>query len=403
MAIPIEKQLEVIRRGTVDFVNEEELVAKLKRGKPLRIKAGFDPTAPDLHLGHTVVMQKLKQFQDLGHQVIFLIGDCTAQIGDPSGRNKVRPPLSAAEIATNLKTYIEQAAKILDVENVELRYNSEWLSTMNLADVLKLSAQYNVARMMEREDFRSRIQSGETLGIHEFMYPLLQGYDSVALEADVELGGSDQIFNLLVGRDLQRAYDQEPQAVLTMPLLVGLDGVQKMSKSYGNYVGITESPREIFGKLMSISDELMWNYYELLSDLSLEEIEELKEELVVGKLHPKLAKENLAMEIVARFHSEEAAIGARDEFECMFARKGKPNEIETKTIVAKDARIALVDVLVETGLCESKSDARRMLTQGAVKVDEVKIADRDATIATSGVVLVQVGKRRFAQVAFSGG
>ena len=327
MGILIDKQLEIIKRGAVDLVNEAELIEKLKKGRPLRIKAGFDPTSPDLHLGHTVLMQKLAQFQELGHTIVFIIGDFTSKIGDPSGRSATRPPLSDSEISANLKTYVEQASKILDMEKVELRYNSEWLAKMNFADVLKLASQYTVARMMEREDFKNRFAAGNPLGIHEFLYPLMQGHDSVAIKADVELGGTDQIFNLLMGRDLQREAKQEPQVVLTMPLLVGTDGVQKMSKSYGNYIGITDSPREMFGKIMSISDDLMWSYYELLSDLSLGEIKELKEELVVGKLHPKIAKENLAMEIIERFHSEEDAVSARDEFERVFAKKGRPDEI----------------------------------------------------------------------------
>ena len=264
--LSVEEQLSVIKRGAVDLVSEEELVAKLKKGRPLRVKLGFDPTAPDLHLGHTVVMQKLHQFQELGHQVVFLIGDFTSRIGDPSGRSAARPPLTEAEIKVNLKTYVEQAGKILDPDRIELVYNSQWLGAMSFMDVVKLAQHYTVARMMEREDFKTRFQAGDPLGVHEFLYPLMQGYDSVAVKADVELGGTDQIFNLLVGRDLQRAYGQEPQVVVTMPLLVGTDGVQKMSKSYGNYVGVSDSPREMFGKLMSISDDLMWTYYDLLSD-----------------------------------------------------------------------------------------------------------------------------------------
>ena len=314
----IEEQLKLIKRGSVDLVGEDELVEKLKENRPLRIKAGFDPTAPDLHLGHTVVMQKLRQFQDLGHKVIFLMGDYTAMIGDPSGRDETRPTLSEDLIKKNAETYVSQASKVLDIEEAEVRFNSEWLGTMSGPDFLRLASKYTIARMIERDDFKKRYTEGHPIRIHEFIYPLLQGQDSVALEADVELGGTDQIFNLLVGRELQKEDGQKPQVVLTMPLLVGIDGVQKMSKSYGNYIGITDSPREIFGKVMSISDELMWNYYELLSDLSLDEIEEMKEELVIGKLHPKIVKENLAMELVARFHSEDDAKNARDEFENIF-------------------------------------------------------------------------------------
>jgi tyrosyl-tRNA synthetase len=398
--IPIEEQLEVIKRGAVEVVSDEELVAKLKKGRPLRVKAGFDPTAPDLHLGHTVVMQKLRQFQELGHQVVFLIGDFTSRIGDPSGRSTARPPLSEEEIKVNLTTYVEQAGKILDSSKVELVHNSQWLGAMSFIDVVKLAQHYTVARMMEREDFKTRFQAGDPLGVHEFLYPLMQGYDSVAIKADVELGGTDQIFNLLVGRDLQRAYGQEPQVVLTMPLLVGTDGVQKMSKSYGNYVGITDAPREMFGKLMSISDDLMWTYYELLSDLSAKEIVELKEELVLGKLHPKIAKENFAMEIIERFHSEKDAEDARDEFERMFAKKGKPDEIDEKMIAATGDTITLVDAIVGAGLCPSKSEARRMIQQSAVEVDDARIEDIGAELSTKKGVLLKVGKRRFAKVSF---
>lgn len=401
MDILIDKQLETIKRGSVDLVNEAELIEKLKKGRPLRIKAGFDPTSPDLHLGHTVLMQKLAQFQELGHTIVFIIGDFTSKIGDPSGRSATRPPLSDSEISANLKTYVEQASKILDMEKVELRYNSEWLAKMNFADVLKLASQYTVARMMEREDFKNRFAAGSPLGIHEFLYPLMQGHDSVAVKADVELGGTDQIFNLLMGRDLQREAKQEPQVVLTMPLLVGTDGVQKMSKSYGNYIGITDSPRDMFGKIMSISDDLMWSYYELLSDLSLNEIKELKEELVVGKLHPKIAKENLAMEIIERFHSEEDAVSARDEFERVFAKKGRPDEIEEIKISTQNEKVFLVDLIVEAKLCPSKSEARRMISQHAVEVDEKKIDDIKNEISTKKNVMIKVGKRRFAKVVFS--
>ncbi len=398
--LSIEEQLQLIKRGSVELVNEEELIAKLKKGKPLRVKAGFDPTAPDIHLGHTVVMQKLKQFQDLGHQVVFLIGDFTAQIGDPSGRSAARPPLSSDEIKTNLKTYVEQAAKILDMERVELRHNSEWLGAMNFMDVVKLASQYTVARMMEREDFKKRYTAGDPLGVHEFLYPLMQGYDSVAIDADVELGGTDQIFNLLVGRDLQRAFQKEAQVVLTMPLLVGTDGVAKMSKSYGNYVGISESPQEMFGKIMSISDDLMWTYYELLSDLTIEEIEKMKEEVVVGQLHPKIAKESLAMELIERFHTNEEAVKAREEFERVFSKKQLPADIERKRVSRDGADKMLVDVIVEAGLCPSKSEARRMIQQRAVEVNGERVGDITLRISTEKETLVQVGKRRFAMVEF---
>lgn len=398
--LPIEKQLEIIKRGSVELVSEEELVAKLKKGKPLRVKAGFDPTAPDLHLGHTVVMQKLKQFQDLGHTVIFLIGDFTATIGDPSGRDETRPILTKDLIRKNAETYVAQASKIIDMSRAEVRYNSEWLEKMSLMDFVLLGSKQTVARVLERDDFKKRMQEGKDVTILEFYYPLFQAQDSVALEADIEIGGTDQIFNLLMGRTIQKRSSQEPQVVLTMPLLVGTDGVQKMSKSYGNYIGITEAPREIFGKLMSVSDDLMWSYYELLSDLSIKEINELKEELVLGRLHPKLAKENLAMEIIERFYSEQDAVDARDEFERIFAKKGRPDEIEEKKIKASGDDILLADVIVEAGLCPSKSEARRMIGQNAVEVDDKKVGDIKAKISTKKDAIIKVGKRRFAKVRF---
>lgn len=398
--MPIEKQLEIIKRGTVDLVNEEELVEKLKRDKPLRVKAGFDPTAPDLHLGHTVVMQKLKQFQDLGHTVIFLMGDFTARIGDPSGRDETRPMLDESVIMEHAKTYIAQANKILDMDRTEVRYNSEWLSKLTAEDLFKLTSHHTVARILERDDFKSRYSQGHPIQMHEFLYPMLQGYDSVALEADVELGGTDQIFNLLVGRQEQKVCGQEQQIVLTMPLLVGIDGVQKMSKTYENYVGITETPREIFGKMMSISDDLMWTYYELLSDLSLEEIEEMKERVLTGRLHPKVAKEGLAMEIIERFHSEEEAVAARDEFERIFKKKDVPDEIEEFNIRSEDDEVSLVDAMVESSLVGSKSEARRMIKQRAVEVDGRKVEDIEETLTADGENLLKVGKRRFAKVKF---
>lgn len=397
----IDKQLETIKRGAVHVVSEEELIAKLKTGEPLRVKAGFDPTAPDLHLGHTVVMQKLWQFQELGHKVIFLIGDFTATIGDPSGRDETRPILTKEIIRRNAETYIAQAGKIIDMNRAEVRYNSEWLEKMSFMDFVLLGSKQTVARVLERDDFKKRIQAGQDVTIMEFYYPLLQAQDSVALEADVELGGTDQIFNLLMGRTIQKRSNQEPQVVLTMPLLVGTDGVQKMSKSYGNYVGIADSPREMFGKLMSISDDLMWTYYELLSDLSSREIEELKEKLVVGKLHPKVAKENLAMEIIERFHSENDAINARDEFERVFSKKGRPDDIEERKIIVNTEKISLVEVIVEARLCPSKTEARRMIQQNAVEIDGAKIEDIAACVSTKKSFLLKVGKRRFAKVTFS--
>ncbi len=394
----VEEQLKVIKRGAVDLISEEELAKKLEKGTPLRVKAGFDPTAPDLHLGHTVVMQKLRQFQELGHKVIFLMGDYTAMIGDPSGRDETRPTLSEEVIKKNAQTYVKQASKVLNIEDAEVRFNSEWLGKMSGPDFLRLSSKYTIARMIERDDFKKRYTQGHPIRIHEFIYPLLQGHDSVVLKADVEIGGTDQIFNLLVGRELQKEEGQMSQVVLTMPLLVGTDGVQKMSKSYGNYIGINESPREIFGKLMSISDELMWRYYELLSDLSVDEIEELKSELVLGKIHPKVVKENLAMEIVARFHSEDLAIKARDEFEEIFSRKGRPDEIEEFSITCESC---LVDILSDLGLCSSKSDARRMISQGAVRLDDAKIDAIDFKMAKKGSCILQIGKRKFAKLIVS--
>lgn len=399
-SISVDNQIGTIRRGAVDIVSEEDLIARLKLGRPLRVKAGFDPTAPDLHLGHTVVMQKLRQFQELGHKVIFLIGDFTAQIGDPSGRNETRPMLTEEIIRTNAKTYIEQASKIIDMEDAEVRYNSEWLGKMSALEIAALGAKQTVARMLERDDFKTRMKEGRDITILEFYYPLLQAQDSVVLRADVELGGTDQIFNLLMGRTIQKRSGQEPQVVLTMPLLVGIDGVQKMSKSYGNYVGVADSPREIFGKIMSISDDLMWNYYELLSDLSIAEIRELQNECILGKHHPKLAKESLAMEIVERFHSGEDAQSARDEFERMFAKKGRPDEIEEKTIVATDDHMSVVDVIVNVEFCKSKSEARRMIEQRAVEIDDKRIVDINATISAGKGFLLKVGKRKFARVQF---
>jgi len=396
----IDEQLKIIKRGAVDLVSEDELVEKLKEGRPLRIKAGFDPTAPDLHLGHTVLMQKLRQFQDLGHKVIFLMGDFTTLIGDPSGRDETRPVLSDEIIRKNAETYVAQASKVIDMARAEVRYNSEWLGKMSAIDFARLGGMQTVARMLERDDFKKRMSEGRDITLLEFYYPLMQAQDSVVLEADVELGGTDQIFNLLMGRTIQKRSGQKPQIVLTMPLLVGTDGVQKMSKTYDNYIGITESPREMFGKVMSISDELMWNYYELLSDLSIEEIEELKEELLIGKLHPKIAKESLAMEIVQRFHSEKAAEGARDEFERMFAKKGKPDEIEKKILSTDSNKISIVNVITGVGFCKSKTEARRMIEQRAVEVDDQKITDINEAVSTGNDFLLKVGKRKFAKVGF---
>jgi len=388
-----EKQLDEIKRGSVELIGEAELKEKLKAGKPLRVKAGFDPTAPDLHLGHMVLIHKLRQFQDLGHQVIFLIGDFTASVGDPSGRSKTRPALTPDEIKANAKTYTDQAFKVLDRNKTEIRFNTEWLAKFTPTDFIKLTSQYTVARLLERDDFGKRLKEQQPLSLHELIYPLLQGYDSVALKADVELGGQDQKFNLVVAREIQRAYGQSAEALLTMPLLEGTDGVQKMSKSYGNYIGITEPPQEMFGKLLSITDDLMWRYYELLSTKTLDEIKSLK----AG--HPKLAKVALAKEVVARFHSEQAADEAEKNFEQVFAQKGKPDEIEEKQIKSDGSPKELAILMAELGLAKSNSEARRLISQGGVRVDDVVIKDAKHSIVNKGDYLLQVGKRRFLKLS----
>ncbi|MDP2600002.1 MAG: tyrosine--tRNA ligase [Deltaproteobacteria bacterium] len=385
------KQVAFLSRGAAELLTPSELEAKLHKGKPLRVKAGFDPTIADLHLGHTVVMQKLKQFEELGHQVIFLIGDATARVGDPSGQSKTRPTLSAKEIEQNAKTYLDQAFKILDKKKTEVRRNSEWFKKMNAMEIVDLAGHYNVARMLEREDFKKRYTEGGQVTIQEFIYPLMQGYDSVVLKADVELGGSDQKFNLAVARDIQRAHAQDPEVILTMPLLVGTDGVKKMSKSYGNYIGITEPPKEIFGKLMALSDEMMWHYYELLTDEDLS---------AAKKMHPKEAKIALAKAIVTRYHSAKEAEAAAEEFEKVFGQKGKPGEIEEKVLSRKAPLGSLVQVIVQTGLVPSKSEARRLIEQGGVTVDDQKIQDIHAQITTTSDHLIKVGKRRFLRVRF---
>lgn len=387
-------QLEQIRRGSMEIINEEELVAKLRKGAPLRVKAGFDPTAPDLHLGHTVLIQKLKHFQDLGHQVIFLIGDFTGMIGDPSGKSETRKPLTREQVLQNAESYKTQIFKILDPEKTEIAFNSTWMDQFSASDFVSLCSRYTVARMLERDDFEKRFKGNQPISIHEFLYPLVQGYDSVALRADVELGGTDQKFNLLMGRHLQREHGQASQVVLTMPILEGLDGVQKMSKSLGNYIGIDETPTDMFGKVMSISDELMWRYYELLSDAPLSEIRELKAKVESGELHPKTAKENLAEEITRRFHDADAATAAREGFNAVFANQGIPEDIEVFGVAAG---AQLVDVLHDSGVCASKGDARRMCKQMAVSIDGRKEADA-AFGFTAGEYVVKVGKKRFLKV-----
>lgn len=396
----IEKQLEIIKRGAVDLVTEDELRERLKKAqserRPLRVKLGLDPTAPDLHLGHTVVLQKLKQFQELGHTAIFLIGDFTGMIGDPTGRIETRPALSKEELLANAETYKKQVFKILDPERTEIRFNSEWFEAMNASDMVRLCARYTVARMMEREDFRNRFQNNIPISIHEFLYPLVQGYDSVALRADVELGGHDQIFNLYVGRDLQRAYGQEPQIIVTVPLLEGIDGVNKMSKSYGNYVGIDEPPDAIFGKLMSISDDLMLKYYELLSDISIEEFKSLKEGIKTGTIHPKEAKIRFAKEIITRFHSKEAAEVAHINFDKVFKEKEIPEDIETVEIKRDDIERWLPKLLFNLGMVSSTSEGKRMINQGAVVINGEKMKSEDTPV--NDELVIRVGKRKFKKI-----
>ena len=379
------------------FSSRRELEAKLARGKPLQIKEGFDPTRPDLHLGHTVQFNKLRQLQDLGHHVVFVIGDFTGMIGDPTGRNVTRPPLSREEIEANAKTYTDQAFLILDREKTEVAFNSKWLLPLGADGMIKLAAHYTVARMLERDDFGKRYQSGQPIAIHEFLYPLAQGYDSVALKADVELGGTDQKFNLLVGRELQRHYGQEPQCILTLPLLEGLDGVNKMSKSLDNYVGITEPPNEIFGKLMSISDELMWRYYELLSFRPAEEIAKLKRECADGR-NPRDAKVALAQEIVARFHSQAAAEKALAEFDARFRQGALPENMPEIVLETNGAGMPIAQVAKRAGLVESTSEALRLIAQRGLKVDGDVVADKTLVIPAGRTIVLQAGKRKFARV-----
>ena len=397
MAIDIAHQLAVFRRGADELLVEAELAAKLGRGTPLRVKEGFDPTRPDLHLGHTVQFNKLRQLQDLGHHVIFVIGDFTAMIGDPTGRNVTRPALSPEEIEANAKTYTDQAFLILDRDRTEVAFNAAWLSPLGADGMIRLAAKYTVARMLERDDFGKRYESGQPIAIHEFLYPLAQGYDSVALKADVELGGTDQKFNLLVGRELQRHYGQEPQCILTLPLLEGLDGVNKMSKSLDNFVGITEPPNEIFGKLMSISDELMWRYYELLSFRPQQDIARLRRECAGGR-NPREAKVALAQEIVARFHSQAAAEHALAEFEARFRQGALPEDMLEVTLSTAGAGMPIAQLAKQAGIVESTSEALRLIAQRGLKVDGDVVADKGLTIAAGSTIVVQAGKRKFARV-----
>ena len=396
MKVDPQEQLRLIGRGAVEILVEEELLKKLRRGTPLRVKAGFDPTAPDLHLGHTVLIQKMKQFQDFGHEVIFLIGDFTGMIGDPSGRSETRKQLTRAEVLKNAETYKEQIFKILDPKRTVIEFNHRWMEKMDAAALVELSAKYTVARMLEREDFKQRYQKQQSISIHEFLYPLIQGYDSVVLKADVELGGTDQRFNLLVGRELQREYGQEPQVVLTMPLLEGTDGVNKMSKSLNNYIGIHEPPEEIFGKLMSISDELMWRYAELLSDKDLEKVNKIRAQVAQGSVHPMDFKKNLACEIVSRFHGRAAAESARDYFETRHQKRSVPKDVRKQ--FSPPDRIWICQLLVDLEFAKSKGEARRLIAQGAVKVDGKMIREADFEFLGRVHRLVEVGKTRIAQV-----
>ena len=401
----IEEQVELIERGAVDVISRDDLIKKLeksqKSGVPLRIKAGFDPTAPDLHLGHTVLIQKLKHFQDLGHNVMFLIGDFTGLIGDPTGKSETRKPLTEEDVARNAETYKEQIFKILDPEKTTIVFNSEWLGKMTSYEFVKLASQLTVARMLEREDFRERFENQRPISIHEFLYPLVQGYDSVAMEADVELGGTDQLFNVLMGRDLQRSAGQEPQVVITMPLLEGLDGVNKMSKSLGNYIGITDTADDIYGKILSVSDQLMWRYYDLLSDLSSSEIASLKKDTETGKIHPKEVKKGLAREMTRRFHDDEAALKAEENFERVFKQHDVPEDIPETNISTQEGSIWLPKLLTAVGMVKGTGEARRMIVQNAVTVDGEKISDVEFQVKTQGEILLKVGKRRFCKVIFN--
>jgi tyrosyl-tRNA synthetase len=399
----VEEQMALIRRGAVEVLLEDELRRKLQRsvqtGRPLRIKAGFDPTAPDLHLGHTVLIQKLKHFQELGHQVLFLIGDFTGMIGDPSGKSETRPPLSREEVEENARTYRDQIFKILDPDKTEIVFNSVWMSRMNAESLIALSGKMTVARMLERDDFEKRYRSNQPISIHEFLYPLIQGYDSVVLKADAEIGGTDQKFNLLVGRELQKEAGQTPQVVLTMPLLEGLDGIQKMSKSLGNYVGIAEGPVEIFGKVMSISDELMWRYYELLSDRNWEDVMGMKQQVSDGSLHPMELKKRLAEEITARCQTAAAAAAARDEFERVFRDKALPSDMPTVHLDWSQGDIWIVRSLTEANLVKSSSEGRRLIRQGAVQLNGAKVTDLDYQLPLPrDAHVLKVGKKRFARL-----
>lgn len=401
----IARQMAVIKRGTFEIISEEELAKKLEKslttGNPLKIKLGLDPSAPDIHLGHTVVLHKMRQFQELGHQVIIIIGDFTGRIGDPTGRSETRKQLTEEEVQANAVTYQNQIFKILDPDKTEVVYNSKWLGAMTFQDVVELAAKTTVARILERDDFTRRYHDNQPIGLHEFFYPLMQGYDSVALEADVELGGTDQKFNLLMGRTLQKEYDLEPQIAITMPILEGLDGVQKMSKSLGNYIGIDEAPEEMYGKVMSLADELMVRYFELVTTVPLEELEEIKTSLAQGTVHPRDLKMRLAREIVSLYHGEDAAQHAEGEFKRVFQRRELPSEMPVVTVspdLLEGGTIWLAKLLVEAGLVNSTSEARRQIVQGAVRIEGEKVTDPTYEVAITDDMVVQVGRRKFAQI-----
>lgn len=396
----VDEALQIIKRGCDELIVEKELVDKLKTGKKLRVKAGFDPTAPDLHLGHTVLLNKMRQLQDLGHHALFLIGDFTGMIGDPTGKNATRPPLTREQVVENAKSYTEQVFKILDPERTEVVFNSTWMDQLGSAGVVKLAATHTVARMLERDDFNKRYKSNQPIAIHEFLYPLVQGYDSVALNADLELGGTDQKFNLLMGRELQKHYGQSQQCILTMPLLEGTDGINKMSKSLGNYIGIAESPSEIFGKIMSVSDELMWRYIELLSSASLSVIAEWKAQAAAGA-NPRDIKVRFAQEIITRFHNAVAAEQALSDFESRFRQGGVPDEIATVMLTGVNGSLPIVQVLKQAGLTASTSDAMRMIYQGGVKLNGDKVSDKALVLRAGCDVVLQVGKRKYARIVIN--
>jgi len=397
---PSEAALELVKRGCDELLIESEFKQKLTRGKPLRVKAGFDPTAPDLHLGHTVLLNKMRQFQELGHQVIFLIGDFTGLIGDPTGRNATRPPLTLEQIAANAETYKAQVYKVLDPSKTEIMFNSKWGNELGAGGIIKLAATYTVARMLERDDFAKRYSAQKPIAIHEFLYPLMQGYDSVAMRSDVELGGTDQKFNLLVGRELQKHFGQEPQCILTMPLLEGLDGVNKMSKSLGNYVGINEGANEVFGKLMSISDDLMWRYLELLSFRPMTEIQVFKRDVKAGR-NPRDIKVLLAQEMVERFHSRSAAEGALADFEARFKQGGMPDEMPEVVLHGTSDGLLIPQVLKQAGLCASTSEAIRAIDQGGVRINGEKVIDKGLRLLPGVTIVLQIGKRKFARVTLT--